>query len=64
MQEQQKALLTVTELANKLKVPMSWLYSRTREKGEGTIPKIMVGKYVRFDEAAVIEWLKGKQDAE
>ena len=64
MQEHQKEFLTVSELANRRKVLMSWLYSRTREKGEGTIPKIRVGKYVRFDEAAVIEWLKGKQDAE
>ncbi len=64
MHEQQKELLTVSELAEKLKVPISWLYSRTREKGEGTIPKIMVGKYVRFDEAAVLEWLKVKQDAD
>lgn len=57
-------LLTVHELAEKLKIPVSWLYSRTREKGEGTIPKIRVGKYVRFDETAVLEWLKGKQDAD
>jgi excisionase family DNA binding protein len=64
MQKQNKELLTVTELSNKLKVPVSWLYSRTRERGEGTIPKIRVGKYVRFDEAAVLEWLKGKQDAD
>ena len=64
MQEHQKEFLTVSELANRRKVLMSWLYSRTREKGEGTIPKIRVGKYVRFDEAAVLEWLKGKQDAE
>ena len=64
MHEQQKVLLTVSELADRLKIPMSWLYSRTREKGEGTIPKIRVGKYIRFDEAAVIEWLKVKQDAD
>ena len=64
MQEKQKELLTVSELANRLKVPMSWLYSRTRAKGEGSIPKIRVGKYIRFDETQVIEWLKVKQDAD
>ena len=64
MQEQQKVLLTISELADRLKVPVSWLYSRTRVKGEGTIPKIKVGKYIRFDETQVIEWLKEKQDAD
>jgi excisionase family DNA binding protein len=57
-------LLTLDELAQKLKIRKSWLYVRTREKGKGTIPKIKVGKYIRFDEAKVIEWLKRKQDAE
>ncbi|HQI97803.1 MAG TPA: helix-turn-helix domain-containing protein [Syntrophorhabdus sp.] len=64
MENAVRQLLTIDELANRLKVKRSWLYSRTREKGDGTIPKIMVGKYVRFDEAAVLEWLKGKQDAD
>jgi len=64
MENAVQQLLTIGELANRLKVKRSWLYSRTREKGEGTIPKIRVGKYIRFDEAQVIEWLKGKQDAD
>lgn len=58
---QQQEFLTVREMAAKLKVQPSWLYARTRKKGEGAIPKIMVGKYIRFNEAQVIEWLKGKQ---
>jgi excisionase family DNA binding protein len=64
MENAVRQLLTIDELANRLKVKRSWLYSRTREKGEGAIPKIRVGKYIRFDEAQVIEWLKGKQDAD
>jgi excisionase family DNA binding protein len=64
MENAVQQLLTIDELADRLRVKRSWLYSRTREKGEGAIPKIRVGKYVRFDEAAVIEWLKGKQDAD
>jgi len=64
MEDAVRQLLTIDELANRLKVKRSWLYSRTREKGEGAIPKIRVGKYIRFDEAQVIEWLKGKQDAD
>lgn len=60
----QKELLTITELAERLKVPRSWLYARTREKGSNNIPMIRVGKYIRFEEEAVIEWLKEKQHAD
>ena len=31
-------LLTVDEMAEDLKVPKSWLYSRTRETGSEAIP--------------------------
>jgi len=54
-------LLTIDELAEKLKVAKSWLYSRTREKEPGAIPRIKVGKYIRFVESDVMDWLKGKQ---
>jgi len=51
-------LLTADEMAEKLKVPLSWIYSHTRQTGPGTIPRIKVGKYLRFDEAKVMEWLE------
>ena len=51
-------LLTVDELAKELKVAKSWIYSRTRETGPGTIPRLKVGKYLRFEERAVMEWLQ------
>ena len=56
--------LTIGELAKLLKVPKSWLYSRTRETGPETIPRVKVGKYIRFVEADVMEWLKRKQEDE
>ena len=43
-----QAMLTVDELANTLKVPKSWIYSRTREKSADPIPHTRVGKYRRF----------------
>ena len=55
-------LLTVIELATALKVHKSWIYSKTRETGAGGIPKIQVGKYLRFRESEVLEWLQSKQD--
>lgn len=53
-------LLTIDEMAARLKVHPSWLYSRTRETGEGAIPRIKIGKYIRFNESEVMTWIKEK----
>jgi excisionase family DNA binding protein len=57
-------LLTVDELALRLKVPRSWVYGRTRLRGndKNPIPCLQVGRHLRFDESAVMDWLRGKQD--
>ena len=54
-------LLTVPEVAALLKVPTSWVYSRTRRRGVAQLPFIKVGKYVRFDEQAVRAWLQAQR---
>ena len=51
-------LLSVKELADKLNVPKSWIYSRTREDGPEAMPSIKVGKYCRFVLDNVLDWLK------
>jgi hypothetical protein len=40
-------------LADRLKVPVSWVYQRTR-LGQQAIPHVKMGKYVRFDWDEVI----------
>lgn len=55
-------LLNVEELAQTLNVPKSWIYSRTREFGPNSMPKIKVGKYCRFILNDVLEWLKGQNE--
>ena len=50
-------LLTVEELAERLRVPVSWIYDKTRRKGPDSIPCLRVGKYLRFDAGAVMSWL-------
>jgi excisionase family DNA binding protein len=45
-------LLTVEELAEQLRVPVSWVYEQSRQ---GKIPTIRVGRYVRFSLRAVLE---------
>jgi excisionase family DNA binding protein len=54
-------LLTVDELAKSLKIPKSWVYSRSRQTGPDAIPRMKVGKYLRFRLADVLAWLEGQQ---
>jgi excisionase family DNA binding protein len=51
-------LLDVDQLAVRLNVPKSWIYARTRETGPEAIPRIKLGKYCRFDEKQVTQWLE------
>jgi excisionase family DNA binding protein len=56
-------LLSVDELAEFLNVPKSWIYSRTRESGPDSMPRIKVGKYCRFVLKDVLAWLKSQNEA-
>jgi len=56
--------LTVHELARVLKVPASWVYSRTRETGPGSMPRVKIGKYVRFIKREVIDWARNRTEPE
>ena len=51
-------LLTVSDVARLLKVPVSWVYERTRRRGIEQLPHLKLGKYLRFDPPRVQEWLK------
>ena len=53
-------LLNVQELAEKLNVPVSWIYDRTRSGSTDCIPHYKVGKYLRFAEEEVIDYLRLK----
>lgn len=50
-------LIDINEMAARLKVKRSWLYRKTMLKGPGTIPRIRIGKYLRFDPDAVFDWI-------
>jgi excisionase family DNA binding protein len=54
----QASLLTVEEVAELLKVPVSWVYDRTRSRGMNRIPGFRLGKYWRFQESEVLAWLE------
>jgi excisionase family DNA binding protein len=49
--------LTIDELACVLKVKKSWLYRQTMRSDKGAIPRIKLGKQLRFDPAEVEPWI-------
>lgn len=51
-------LLTVVEVAKLLKVPVSWVYERTRQRSIDRIPGFRLGKYWRFREGDVLLWIE------
>ena len=52
------ALLTVQEVAEILKVPVSWVYERTRVRSANRLPGFRLGKYWRFRRGEVMAWLE------
>jgi excisionase family DNA binding protein len=46
-------LLTAQDVAALLRVPVSWVYERTRRRAAERIPHVRVGKYVRFEPQAL-----------
>jgi excisionase family DNA binding protein len=55
-------LITVSELARRLKVPKSWVYDRTRQGGPDHLPHYRLGKYVRFSITEVLAHIRKEED--
>ncbi len=55
---QRDRLLTVEQVGELLNVPRSWVYERTRRRGLERLPHLKLGKYLRFEEGAVREFLE------
>ena len=54
-------ILTPQELAKRLKVPLSWIYEKSRNRGQyngAPLPCLRCGKYLRFDWNAVVAWMR------
>lgn len=54
-------LIDSKELAHRWKVPVSFIYDRTRENGPEHIPHYKVGKYVRFRPDEVDAWMADRK---
>jgi excisionase family DNA binding protein len=59
-----ECLLSVEEVAELLRVPVSWVYEHTRNRGRNRIPGFRLGKYWRFRAADVIAWIARQQVGE
>ena len=64
MTEQPDRLLTVQEVAERLSVPVSWVYERTRF--DALPGMVRMGKYVRFSERGIEAFVAagGEQNTE
>ena len=51
----------IDEMSAVLKVPKSWLYRHTMRTDKGAIPRIKVGRHLRFDPEAVEAWILRRQ---
>jgi excisionase family DNA binding protein len=51
-------ILNIVEVAKLLRVPVSWVYERARRRSFDRIPHFKLGKYLRFSEKAVLDWLE------
>jgi excisionase family DNA binding protein len=58
MSSEPGTLLTVHEVAELLKVPVSWVYEHTRQRGIRRLPHLKLGKYVRFKLSDVARFLE------
>lgn len=59
---QSEGLLTVKEVAELLRVPVSWVYDRTRKRSIDRLPGIRLGKYWRFREGEVLAWVESQRE--
>ncbi|MBS1842588.1 MAG: helix-turn-helix domain-containing protein [Acidobacteria bacterium] len=54
-------LLTVKDVAEILRVPVSWVYDRTRKRSIDRLPGMRLGKYWRYRREDITAWLRRQQ---
>lgn len=54
-------ILTVEELAARLKVPRTWVYEHLRARAGKPLPAFRCGRYLRFDWLEVAGWLRERR---
>jgi excisionase family DNA binding protein len=57
------ALLTVQDAARFLNVTASWIYEHVRDGAEDRLPVVKLGKYLRFDQRDLRDYIDAKREA-
>ncbi len=57
-----RTFLTVGEVAELLRVPVTWVYAHTRKRAANRIPGYRLGKYWRFQESEVLAWVQRQRE--
>jgi len=55
------SLLTPEDVARKFQVPISWVYGSIRGRSKDKLPHIYIGRYPRFEETAVRDFIERKR---
>ena len=61
--ENDNALLTVQDAARFLNVTVSWIYEHVRDDATDRLPVVKLGKYLRFDQRDLRDYIDAKRDA-
>jgi excisionase family DNA binding protein len=56
-------ILTLKELAERLKVSERWVYEKSRRRCLNQLPAIRIGRYLRFNWVSVSAWLHEQERA-
>jgi hypothetical protein len=59
----ERNFLTVHQVADLLQVPVSWVYERTRRHGPEQMPHFKIGKYLRFEERTLLDFIQRQRCA-
>ncbi len=56
-------ILTPRELSKRLKLPVSWIYEKSRKGGNHgkPLPTLRCGRYLRFSWPDIVAWLRQNQ---
>jgi excisionase family DNA binding protein len=60
--QERNELLTIKEVAELLRVPVSGVYDRTRKRSLDRLPGIRLGKYWRFRQGEVLAWVESQRE--
>jgi len=55
-------VLTLSELAERLKVSESWVFEKTRRRNSDPLPFIKCGRYLRFLWSDVSRWMLARSN--